>query len=600
MMKRIHVIYFFLLYTSGLHAQISNGGFEENSVNCCNGGSCGNITPFNDLLVDNWKASHGSPHLTKSDLGCSGFNNIVFSGTDACFMSYKLDNDSLNPEGIFTEFHTTKNNSYNFTIRARRIGAGPSRIKIKLVNGLSNYATGTRSPTIPNPTQQQLIVEKILADTFLQIVVEGVIPDRDYTQLWIYCLDGDIIVDGTNMLQTCCEPFKEYQNIINPPSTHVNDYIKAGKLVNPALTQGPVIIKKQVGMVIFQAGNDIELLDGFETEDSANFEAIIEPCSNTPMQVHIGELIPLEYPCERQLKAYPCFGSGFYKVLWSDGIQDLGLISKAFSPEEHPSITAKIIDTRRNDTITQVINFVNPPFFGDINFLIPSVITPDGDGINEVYKALDTLRPNTTKYAYNIFRYELSIHGADHFTYYDISSENRINGFADGSITWTENYCAEVPSNDRFLLVVLRMVNCSHDDLFSLTLSIFCPSPPLILQYSNSQEQLSDVEILKLIPLQELLTQYTDSLSINSIFELYPNPSTDFVTLKFSNTNSQPATLEIINAAGLVVKNISIHTANEGINFQVISLEDLAQGVYECKFKVGDTVTHKKLVKHRF
>jgi hypothetical protein len=60
-----------------------------------------------------------------------------------------------------------------------------------------------------------------------------------------------------------------------------SDYILADKGANPEIADGPVVVASD-SKVIFRAGNEIILGDGFEVEEGAYFETVIEPCDNLP------------------------------------------------------------------------------------------------------------------------------------------------------------------------------------------------------------------------------------------------------------------------------------------------------------------------------
>ncbi len=592
-MRRIILVLAGILFLTDISAQVQlqNGGFESNSVTCCNGGSCGNITPFNNGEVSNWSASHGSPHLTKAGMGCTGFHGIVFFENNSCFLNYRLSNDSLNPEGIFQNYITNKLYTYNFTIRARRVGSAASRIKIKLTSGLSNYASGDRSPTIPNPALQQLIVDQLLPDTFTQIIVEGVHPDADYTQLWIYCLDGDIIVDGVNIYQTCCEAYQVYQNITNPPTTYRNNYIRAGENIIDSLSHGKVIINKDAGFVIFQAGDEVELLPGFETEDSADFEAKIAPCSEVPMQVSLTELIPEvdDFPCMRKLKAEACYGSGFLKIIWPDGLSDGDGESILFSPKDYPSVEVKFVDLYRNDTIIKSVDFSNEPFFGDFHVSFGNFVTANGDGINDIWVAGDDVESGAAHFAYNAYSFYLEINNRWGQTVFDRYWENKNDGFADKSIKWDDPDLCENPDGTYFGLLDLR--NCSHaeEDFISFSVTLDC--------VNNFVQKLSNEEILNNSQIGDVIKINSDSiLLLKSELHVYPNPTQNSVTLKYNCQKDASLFIEITNSIGIVVKTIKTHF-NKGTNLQMISLENLPNGVYTLKVATEEKVFFEKIIK---
>lgn len=64
--------------------------------------------------------------------------------------------------------------------------------------------------------------------------------------------------------------------------TYTNEVIRVpNKIIAPLASNAGSVIVKSSANVLFQSGNKIELLPGFEVEAGANFEAFIEPCSAT-------------------------------------------------------------------------------------------------------------------------------------------------------------------------------------------------------------------------------------------------------------------------------------------------------------------------------
>lgn len=67
--------------------------------------------------------------------------------------------------------------------------------------------------------------------------------------------------ESNNVGKNCCDLYQVYQNITNPPSTFVNDYILAGENVDPSKPTGKVIINNGSGKeIVFQAKNEIPMV----------------------------------------------------------------------------------------------------------------------------------------------------------------------------------------------------------------------------------------------------------------------------------------------------------------------------------------------------
>ncbi len=89
-------------------------------------------------------------------------------------------------------------------------------------------------------------------------------------------------------LADCCEEniILQYQNLIQDitiglPGTPPPLLYKAGQTI----IAGPQVVVPSNNIVLFEAGNTIDLLPGFEVENGAEFEANIEPCNPAKLDV---------------------------------------------------------------------------------------------------------------------------------------------------------------------------------------------------------------------------------------------------------------------------------------------------------------------------
>ncbi|MGD0712155.1 MAG: T9SS type A sorting domain-containing protein [Bacteroidales bacterium] len=80
----------------------------------------------------------------------------------------------------------------------------------------------------------------------------------------------------------------------------------------------------------------------------------------------------------------------------------------------------------------------------------------------------------------------------------------------------------------------------------------------------------------------------------NNLFELYPNPASDIITLNITNKNNADYILNIYSVIGTLVKSEMLKQ-----NQQQISIRDLSNGVYMITVKLKDLTENQRLVIQR-
>lgn len=87
------------------------------------------------------------------------------------------------------------------------------------------------------------------------------------------------------------------------------------------------------------------------------------------------------------------------------------------------------------------------------------------------------------------------------------------------------------------------------------------------------------------------VTSVPEKISENTIFNLYPNPSSDIITLNIDNINNDDLTLNIYNVNGTFVKSEMLKQNNRQIN-----IRDLSNGIYMVAIKSNEWTEIKKLI----
>ncbi len=86
------------------------------------------------------------------------------------------------------------------------------------------------------------------------------------------------------------------------------------------------------------------------------------------------------------------------------------------------------------------------------------------------------------------------------------------------------------------------------------------------------------------------------------VFEVYPNPATAFLNVKYAVSNDNtPVRITILNITGQVVANISKGTMPQGEYLETIELNNdaalhMPAGIYICTIEQGDQMQYKKFI----
>ncbi|MGB0430047.1 MAG: T9SS type A sorting domain-containing protein [Bacteroidia bacterium] len=397
--------------------------------------------------------------------------------------------------------------------------------------------------------------------------------DDDYDQLWVHCPSGSLNLDDLELYKSCCNLNSTHtdQNIVDPPSRYVGDYIHAGENVISNITAGPVIITHNVDSVVYQAGNSIELFPGFSVEEGANFVGRIKYCNKAPLTVYIDSMAVENPTCSTKYSASACGGSGEYSFSWSNNIGDANKPERTelLSFENNQTITVTVTDLITHETDTRSIFRVKSPFYGDFSFseYPGDLITPNGDNYNDYFMLVDSARLGENNFGYNAYGYKLILqdrwNASWNGLWYSGYVEDTINGFSFDELNPPYNYCSENVNHYKW---EVRFYNCKGDQYWFGTFDeVGCGTFP------NDET--------------------STSFETNNEIEISPNP---FLSILQIDNIAEPTVLKIETLNGQLV-----HTQKLRKGSNSIDLSFLVSGVYSVTIynNSGQVLKRAKVVK---
>lgn len=342
-MKKIYFFLFF--YVSILNAQemVKNGGFEETqtksiNINCnlfftciceeqllcrnpttpSNMQECLNnpnhhttqdydFEPFFREKLKHWKSSHGTAQVEM--IGCA--NNKVASGNISAY----IDGRDNNQEGIFQEgINLEVGTTYNISFNVEKLG-----IEIYICDGLTNQTgaipnISTKEKLFPNGTPNEIMTFN--ANTgFTHVEIKNYKVQSQHSQLWIFSTSSDNVIDDISIFKTCCINHQVYENVTNPPSTHVNEWIHANPNQPASNTDVTYTIPTQRR---WTAKDNINIKQNFYIGRHTSFNAKLQDCNTISIDGYISALTGAQGddPCDTYLTAEACYGSGNYAYEW--------------------------------------------------------------------------------------------------------------------------------------------------------------------------------------------------------------------------------------------------------------------------------------------
>lgn len=465
--------------------------------------------------------------------------------------------NETNKEGIFSPKTISKDASYTIQLAAKRILA-QGKIVVGFATGLSN-APAVTQPDIPSPTTLQVIDTIELTTSWQEFDLGEIIANDNYAALWIFALDGPVLLDDVGFVKSCCEPFKIWQNIVDPPNTYVNNFIRAGENVDTALTSGEVVITANGESVLFQAGQSIDLEPGFRTETGAMFRAEIKPCSETPLSVEISEIgliDPTSKParCFRQYSALACYGSGQYKYEWLGIAQRttfpiIPSITNLIPTDQERTITIRVVDIVFNDTVLNSVIVPKDSFHGNFDISLINFFSGVLGGETDPWDALDSSMLGSDTFGYNAYWYKLEFFDRWDIRLHSSESTDTSDGFAFDEINWIDDQCDNYGSGIYYGIINLE--NCTSTETIEFTATLACSSGSSMWDETNG---------------------FTEGK--NGQVQIQPNPASIDNSFELEYPTDECFTFKLFNNMGQLIQE------GESIDQTHFKLEGIARGVY--------------------
>ncbi len=608
-------ILFIFLFISKLYAQniIKNGGFESlvepllfydcnySINNIPGGGLAGDARcfPFWHEKVPNWKNYSFSPEIVTSIAypGITGnaatfaFITTTSNGTSTFYEAIFQQNDSYLKNGIPTIEPIFKNGkSYIVSFKFKFINGSLGFVNpsIKLIAGLFNEdrnLPGTSPKNNINNLNNDLIgiTPNTLAENQWHYFKTYYTPTSNKEGFAILPVglgggvtSATLIYDDIIITETCCIPNVVYNNVTNPPSANVQDYIRCNSDVTFTNSSNTYLAAK----------NEILLQNNTFITDVASFVATAEDCLAKPVELYT-QIVQAK--CKFKVFLSACYGSGQYEFYFGEElsenkVKDYSLVNAG------SSITVKVKDLVSGLIVSKVITLptndstLNPnptKYKGAFTFNIGNVFTPNGDGINDVFRVIDSSK---ARFAYNAYAYKFWVWNRWGNNLLELEKEipdDDINGFNDQEIFWNgrkwQNEGDMVNNGTYYYL--LQFNNCTEAQIENDTIKGIRGTITLIKR-NNFTEQTSIKEEIN---------------NNNFKSEIFPNPANGSIKLKlFVNDNNNPF-LKITDIMGKeqLVKYTLIENKN-GVIVYEIDCSQLNNGIYFCTiFKNNTTETIK-------
>jgi hypothetical protein len=186
-----------------------------------------------------------------------------------------------------------------------------------------------------------------------------------------------------------------------------------------------------------------------------------------------------------------------------------------------------------------------------------------------------------------------------------------------GHPTSLTGYYKFAPQNGDTMGIVIRLylngVQVTHNDLtstvsesnwtsFNIPIASYTSADSAFISISPSN---FDGNVAKIhgnsvlyvdnLNFDNLITSVSEKTSVNTLFNLYPNPASNVVTLNIGNTNNNAdLTLNIYNVIGTLVKSKPLNQ-----NQRQINIGDLSNGIYMVTIKSKDFTETQKLIIQR-
>jgi hypothetical protein len=365
-----------------------------------------------------------------------------------------------------------------------------------------------------------------------------------------------------------CDPYKLFQNTSNLPAyNRYNQYIRAGNNVDPGSTQGNVIVTSSQN-VKFKAGQYISMEPGFSTQTGGVFDAeIFNVCVLEGQNIQVTDNL-----CSYTLTPITSGGTGNFSYLWNTGATTSQI---TVNPTVATNYSVTITDNCLGGYVTLQVT-VTPHYRGALEYsLFPNLVTPNGDGYNDLWHLYDY---GKTQYAYNAYSATLEVYniwGGEVWTV-TRSAAPGSTGLSETSIWWDPNN-PDVTDDVYYAEITLK--NCDQTTTIVGWVQVLGGQGNRIA--ANTVVTFSDT----------MNYSQGSSLKDNNIV-ISPNPSSGEFDIFFPNETDK-SSLYIYNNVGEKIREILLE---DSVRTYKVDLTSEENGMYLIRINSGGEFITKKII----